>query len=69
MMKISDKELATLYIKYKKDKKIYKQRQKERGSLVDLNHYLEVKKSLSILKMEMSHRGLTKKKAKKISKC
>lgn len=68
-MKISDKELATLYIKYKKDKKFYKQKQKERCSLVQLNHYFEVKKCLSILKIEMSHRGLTKKKAKKLSKC
>ena len=69
IMKITDKEIATLYVKYKKQKKYYKQKQKERCSLVDLNHYLEIKKCLSILKIEMSHRGLTKKQAKKISKC
>ncbi len=68
-MKISDKELASLYVQYKKRKKFYKQQQKERGSLIDLNNYLETKKRLTILKLEMNHRGLTKKQAKKISEC
>lgn len=68
-MNVTDKELATLYVKYKKEKKFFKENQKDRCSLVDLNHYLEVKKNLSILKVEMSHRGLTKKQAKKMSKC
>jgi len=68
-MNISDKELAILYVKYKKQKKHFKQNQKERGSLIDLNNYLEIKKRLSILKIEMNNRGITKKQAKKISKC
>jgi len=67
-MKISDKELATLYIQYKKQKKYYKEIKKERCSLVELNHYLEIKRCLTMLKVEMSHRGLTKKQAKKMCK-
>lgn len=68
-MNVTDKELATLYVKYKKEKKFLKEKQKDRCSLVDLNHYIEVKKYLTILKLEMSHRGLTKKQVKKMSKC
>ena len=62
-MKITDKEIAELYIKYKQQLKYFKQRQ----SLYDLNKYIETKKCLSIIKMEMKRRGLKKKEAKKLS--
>ena len=56
-MKLTNQELASLYIKYKQQLKYYKQRQ----SLYDLNKYVVSKKSLSIVKMEMKKRGLKKK--------
>ena len=62
-MKLTNQELASLYIKYKQQLKYYKQRQ----SLYDLNKYVESKKSLSIVKMEMKKRGLKKKEAKRLS--
>ena len=62
-MKLTNQELATMYIKYKKQLKYFKQRQ----SLYDLNKYIESKKCLSIIKMEMKKRGLKKKEAKKLS--
>ncbi len=62
-MKLTNQELAFLYIKYKQQLKYYKQRQ----SLYDLNKYVESKKSLSIVKMEMKKRGLKKKEAKRLS--
>ena len=61
-MKITDKEIAELYIKYEQQLKYFKQRQ----SLYDLNKYIETKKYLSIIKMEMKRRGLKKKAAKKL---
>lgn len=61
-MALTDKELATLYLKYQKEKKLYK----NKTSLYDLNKYLEIKKGLSLIKMEMHKRGLNKKQAKKI---
>ncbi|QCR31227.1 hypothetical protein [Lysinibacillus sp. SGAir0095] len=64
-MKLTDKELADLYMKYKKEKKLYKQ--KKRQSLYDLNHFFECKKALSLIKLEMHRRGLKKKHAKKLS--
>ena len=62
-MKITNKEVAELYIKYKQQLEYFKQRQ----SLYDLNQYIEAKKCLSIIKMEMKRRGLKKKVAKKLS--
>ena len=62
-MKLTNQELATMYIKYKKQLKYYKQRQ----SIYDLNKYIESKKRLSLIKMEMKKRGLKKKEAKKLS--
>lgn len=64
-MNLTDKELANLYMKYKKEKKLYKQ--KKRQSLYDLNHFFECKKALSLIKLEMHRRGLKKKRAKKLS--
>ena len=64
-MELTNKELANLYMKYKKEKKLYKQ--KKRLSLYDLNHYFECKKALSLIKLEMHRRGLKKKQAKKLS--
>lgn len=64
-MSLTNKELADLYMKYKKEKKLYKQ--KKRQSLYDLNHYFECKKALSLIKIEMLRRGLKKKHAKKLS--
>jgi len=64
-MSLSDKELANLYMKYKKEKKLYKQ--KRRHSIYDLNHFFECKKALSLIKFEMQQRGLKKKQAKKLS--
>jgi hypothetical protein len=61
-MEITNQELASMYTKYKKQLKDYKQRQ----SLYDLNKYLESKKYLSIIKMEMKRRGLKKEEAKKL---
>lgn len=52
-----------MYIQYKQELKYYKKRQ----SFYDLNKYMESKKYLSIIKMEMKKRGLKKKKAKKLS--
>ncbi len=63
-MKLTNKELANLYMKYKKEKKLYKQ--KQRQSLYDLNHYFECKKFLALIKQEMHRRGLKKKGAKKL---
>ncbi|KGR77115.1 hypothetical protein CD33_04220 [Ureibacillus sinduriensis BLB-1 = JCM 15800] len=63
-MNLTDKELAHLYMKYKKEKKLYKQ--KKRQSLYDLNHFFECKKALSLIKLEMHRRGLKKKRAKKL---
>ncbi len=62
-MALTNKELADMYIKYKKQQKHFKQRQ----SFYDLNKYIESKKCLSIVKMEMKKRGLKKKEAKKLS--
>ena len=62
-MGITNKELADMYFKYKQQLKHFKQGQ----SLYDLNKYIESKKCLSIIKMEMNKRGLKKKEAKKIS--
>ena len=52
-----------MYFKYKQQLNYYKQRQ----SFYDLNKYVEKKKCLSIIKMEMKKRGLMKKEAKKLS--
>jgi hypothetical protein len=62
-MNLTNEELAALYVKYKERKKFYKERQ----SLYDLNKYLESKKGLAVIKMEMKRRGLRKKEAKKLS--
>ena len=62
-MKLTNKELANMYIKYKHQLKYFKQRQ----SFYDLNKYIESKECLSIVKMEMKKRGLKKKEAKKLS--
>lgn len=62
-MEITNKEVAELYIKYKQQLKYFKKRQ----SLYDLNKYIETKKYLSIIKMEMKRRGLKKKEAKRLS--
>jgi hypothetical protein len=62
-MKLTNQELATMYIKYKKQLEYYKQRQ----SIYDLNKYIESKKRLSLIKMEMKKRGLKKKEAKELS--
>ena len=62
-MELTNRELADVYIKYKHQLKIYKQR---RQSLYDLNKYLETKESLSIIKMEMKKRGIKKKEVKKL---
>jgi hypothetical protein len=62
-MKLTNQELASMYIKYKKQLKYFKHRQ----SFYDLNKYIESKKCLSIIKMEMKKRGLKKKEAKKLS--
>ena len=59
-MELTNKELADMYMKYKQQVKYYKQGQ----SFYDLNKYLENKKYLSIIKMEMHKRGLKKKEAK-----
>ena len=61
-MELTNKELADMYIKYKQQVKYYNQSQ----SFYDLNKYLERKKYLSIIKMEMHKRGLKKKEAKKL---
>lgn len=61
-MELTNKELADLYIKYKKKIKFYKQKQ----SLYDLDKYLKSKKCLTIVKIEMKKRGLKKKEAKKL---
>ena len=61
-MELTNKELADMYIKYKQQVKYYNQSQ----SFYDLNKYLESKKYLSIVKMEMHKRGLKKKEAKKL---
>ena len=61
-MELTNKELADMYIKYKQQVKYYNQSQ----SFYDLNKYLESKKYLSIIKMEMHKRGLKKKEAKKL---
>lgn len=61
-MKLTNQELAYLYMKYKQQRKYYKHRQ----SLWDLNKYVESKKYLSVVKMEMKKRGLKKKEAKKL---
>ncbi|KKI91276.1 hypothetical protein WQ54_15755 [Bacillus sp. SA1-12] len=58
---ISNNELVVLYINYKKQLKIYKQR----NSFFDLNKILEIKNYLSLIKWEMKKRGLNKKEAKK----
>ena len=52
-----------MYVTYKQQLKHFKQGQ----SLYDLNKYIESKKCLSVIKMEMNKRGLKKKEAKKIS--
>ena len=65
-MELTNRELASVYIKYKHQLKIYKQR---RQLLYDLNKYLEIKESLSILKMEMKKRGIKKKEVKKLCNC
>ena len=62
-MEITNKELADLYVKYKHQLKYFKERQ----SFYDLNKYIESKKCLSLVKIEMKKRGLKKKEAKKIS--
>ena len=62
-MRLTNQELASMYIKYKKQLKYFKQRQ----SFYDLNKYIESKKRLSIIKMEMKKRGLKKKEAKRLS--
>ena len=62
-MELTNKELADMYATYKQQLKYFKQGQ----SLYDLNKYIESKKCLSIIKMEMNKRGLKKKEAKKIS--
>ena len=61
-MKLTNEELAYMYIQYKQQLKYFKQRQ----SFYDLNKYIESKKCLSIVKMEMKKRGLKKKEAKKL---
>jgi hypothetical protein len=62
-MKLTNKELADMYIKYKRQLKYFKNRQ----SFYDLNKYIESKECLSIVKVEMGKRGLKKKEAKKLS--
>ena len=62
-MKLTNKELADMYIKYKQQLKYFKKRR----SFYDLNKYIESKKCISIIKMEMKKRGLKKKEAKKLS--
>ncbi|MCQ6282878.1 hypothetical protein [Bacillus sp. EB600] len=62
-MKLTNKELAEMYIKYKQQLKYFKKRQ----LFYDLNKYIESKKCISIIKMEMKKRGLKKKEAKKLS--
>lgn len=62
-MGITNKELADMYVTFKQQLKHFKQGQ----SLYDLNKYIESKKCLSVIKMEMNKRGLKKKEAKKIS--
>ena len=62
MMALTNKELADMYIKFKQQLNYYKQRQ----SFYDLNKYIESKKCLSIIKMEMKKRGLKKKRGKEI---
>ncbi|WP_175640662.1 hypothetical protein [Metabacillus schmidteae] len=57
---IKNSELFSIYLKYKKQLKIYKQRE----SFYDLNKTIEIKKYLSIIKWEMKRRGLTPKAAK-----
>ena len=64
-MELTNKELANLYTKVKKQKKYYKE--KHRQSLYDLNKYLEYKECLALIKLEMKRRGLKKKEAKKLS--
>ena len=61
-MELTNEELAYMYIQYKQQLKYFKQRQ----SFYDLNKYIESKKCLSIVKMEMKKRGLKKKEAKKL---
>lgn len=63
-MELTNKKLADMYIEYKQQLKYFKNGQ----SFYDLNKYIEIKKSISIIKMEMKKRGLKKKKAKKLSK-
>lgn len=62
---MTNKELANLYVKYKQQRKIFKDRQTR--SFYDLNKYLEIKTHLSHIKWEMKKRGLKKKEAKKLS--
>ena len=62
-MKLNNQELAYLYMKYKQQRKYFKHRQ----SFYDFNKYVESKKYLSVVKMEMKKRGLKKKEAKKLS--
>lgn len=62
-MKLKNKKLLDMYINYKQELKYFKNRQ----SFYDLNKYMEIKKCLSIIKMEMKKRGLKKKDAKKLS--
>jgi hypothetical protein len=62
-MRLTNRELAGMYFNYKHQMKIYKQRQQ---SLYNLNKYLEIKESLSLVKMEMKKRGIKKQEAKKL---
>lgn len=62
-MELTDKELADMYVKYKQQRKYFKQG----TSIYDLNKYIESKECLAIVKMEMKRRGLKKKEAKKLS--
>lgn len=63
-MALTNQELANLYVKYKQQLKYHKQR----DSFYDLNKYIESKKCLSLLKMEMKKRGLKKKAVNKLGK-
>lgn len=62
-MELTNKELADMYVKYKQQREHFKQGQ----SFYDLNKYIESKKYLAIVKIEMKKRGLKKKEAKKLS--
>ena len=63
LSELTNNELAYLYVTYKRQKKYFKQKQ----SFYDLNKYIESKRCLSKVKMEMKKRGMKKKTAKKIS--